>query len=84
MNTQCAVLSNSSPHVAACEAEKRDDQVVGGLIQEQHVRLGQEGTRNGHTPALASRQVLHLGLAYRSHSLIRLEVCDLLRDCTAA
>lgn len=70
MNTQLAVLSNCSPHVAAFESEKRGDQIVGGLIQEQHVWLRQEGARNGHTPALASRQVLHLGLAYGSYSLI--------------
>ena len=70
VTTQCAVLSSCSTHVAAFESEKRVDQIVGGLVQEQHVWLGQEGARNGHTPALASRKVLHLGLACGSYSLI--------------
>ena len=39
-------------------------QVVGGLIQQEHVRLLQQDAAQGHSPRLAARQGGHLRLAW--------------------
>ena len=37
-------------------------QVVGGLVQQDHVRVGQQQPAQGHPPALAARQGRHIGV----------------------
>ena len=40
-------------------------QVVGGLVQQQHVRVRQQQAAQGHPPLLAARQGAHVGIPGR-------------------
>ena len=53
-------------------------EVVGGLIEQQHVRLLQQQSAERHTTALATREVLHAPVAWRTiqgcHRTVELRV----------
>ena len=38
-------------------------EVVGGLIEQQHIRIGHQGGRQGHPLAIPPRELAHLALA---------------------